>query len=311
MINKITGKQIIVFEDSSKAGFGGGQKITLLVSDILSKDHPLHFVDFTETSRYMQLVRDKHPLSKVTILHSKVFPNTMKLLSRILEVVCFLIFWKVNVMKLRREFEMEKCVIYATTKKALLFACYLNRKYNTPYIYHAHLVENTNSFFNRYLLSYLKKAECIFCVSKVVFDSIPLDNKMLLYNPNQNNKGFKGEKTNKKFVIAVVGSLIEIKGFEYFVLAALDSSPEIEFRIYGEGYLESSLKMLAHNRVKFMGFCSDIISEMYSSIDLIVVPTIIREALPLVLVEAKSVGLPVITTNIGGQAEIVVDTVDG
>ena len=29
------------------------------------------------------------------------------------------------------------------------------------------------------------------------------------------------------------------------------------------------------------------------------------------IIEAKSVGLPVITTNIGGQAEIIEDSVDG
>lgn len=305
------GKQIVVFEDSSKAGLGGGQRMTLLACDILSEEHQLHFIDFTGTSRYMQLVRDKFPASKITILHSRIFFNKMKILAQLFDLLCFIVFFKSNIRKLRQNIDLENSVVYATTKKGLIYASYLNRKFNTPYVYHAHLVENFDSSVKRYFISFLKKAKCIFCVSKVVFDSMPVDNKVLLYNPNQNNKGYKGAKTNKEFVVAVVGSLIKIKGFEYFIDAALGLSDKIEFRIYGEGCLEESLKKIAHGRVKFMGFNSDIIAEMYSSIDVIVVPTIIKESLSLVIVEAKSVGLPVITTNIGGQAEIVKDSVDG
>lgn len=305
------GKQVIIFEDSLKAGLGGGQKVTLLVSEILAEEHQLHFVDFTGTSRYMQLVQKKYTSSKITILHSRIFPNTIKILSCFLELIYFILSWKVNVKKLRQEIDFENSVIYATTKKGLFYSSYLNKKFGIPYVYHAHLVEKTDLFFSRYFISCLERAESIFCVSKVVFDSIPLKNKILLYNPNRNDRGFKGEKTDKKIVVAAVGSLIEIKGFEYFIRAAFEVPDVVEFRIYGEGPLKESLKMLARGRVKFMGFCPDIISELYSSIDLLVLPTIIQEALPLCIVEAKSVGIPVITTNVGGQAEIVENAVDG
>lgn len=311
MKDKVEKRSIIVFEDSSKASWGGGQKITFLVSHILSREHRLQFVDFTGNSRYIQLVKNEFPLAQVTILRSPIFPNLSGYFSILLELFFFLFFWKSNVKKLRQEIVKKNVIIYVTTKKGLFLTSYLNKKYNIPFVYHAHLVEKTNRFFNYYFLACLKKAENILCVSQTVFNSIPLHNKLLLYNPNKNNRGFKGNKTDRKFVVAAVGSLIKIKGFEDFILAALDSSDEIEFRIYGEGYLKPSLEKLARGRVKFMGFVPDIVSEMYSSIDLIIVPTVIKEALSLVILEAKSVGIPVITTNIGGQAEIVEDSVDG
>lgn len=58
------------------------------------------------------------------------------------------------------------------------------------------------------------------CVSKAVYDTIKLPNKILLYNPNINDKGFKGRKNKDKFVVAAMGSLIKIKGFEYYIKAA-------------------------------------------------------------------------------------------
>ena len=110
-----------------------------------------------------------------------------------------------------------------------------------------------------------------------------------------------------------MGSLIKIKGFEYYIKAADKVSEKlpVEFRLYGEGPLHDTLETLSNGKVKFMGFSENIMNELYESIDIVVVPTIIPEALPLVLVEAKSVGLPAIVTNLGGQAEIIRIGIDG
>ena len=67
--------------------------------------------------------------------------------------------------------------------------------------------------------------------------------------------------------LTAIGSLIEIKGFEYFIKAATTINSNIEFRIYGEGALKNNLIQLAKNRVKFMGYSDNIIEELYKSID--------------------------------------------
>ena len=48
-----------------------------------------------------------------------------------------------------------------------------------------------------------------------------------------------------------------------------------------------------------------------STIDVLVVPSIWYEVSPLVIQEAFMAGVPVITTNIGGMAELVDDGVNG
>jgi glycosyltransferase involved in cell wall biosynthesis len=46
-------------------------------------------------------------------------------------------------------------------------------------------------------------------------------------------------------------------------------------------------------------------------IDLVVLPSILEEACPMVIIEALTLGIPVVTTNIGGQSELVTNGVNG
>ena len=207
--------------------------------------------------------------------------------------------------------DIENSVSYAANKRALLYAYLLNRKYNIPYIYHAHLVENRNAPYYPFLKRMLKHANAVLCVSNTVMAEMACSQKCLIYNPTLNEKGKKLLNTKDRFVVAYVGTLTPIKGVEYFIDAAYLCPEEIEFRIYGDGPLKEELMKRSNGRVRFMGFVKDIIAEEYSDIDVLVVSTIIREALPLVAVDAKSVGIPIVVTAPGGQAEIVQDGVDG
>ena len=246
------------------------------------------------------------------MLKGRSFFFPFKYLNWLLDLVVLTCLFPGNLRKIKY-YVTKKTLIYVTTKKGLLYAYMMKVMYGVPFIYHAHLVENTKSIFYFLYRSCLKKAEMSLCVSKAVYDTIKLPNKILLYNPNINDKGFKGRKNKDKFVVAAMGSLIKIKGFEYYIKAADKVSEKlpVEFRLYGEGPLHDTLETLSNGKVKFMGFSENIMNELYESIDIVVVPTIIPEALPLVLVEAKSVGLPAIVTNLGGQAEIIRNGIDG
>ena len=59
---------ILLLEDSSLVGFGGGQKMSLLVASILSKKHNLFFIDFTKDSTYLQKLKSDFPNAKVCYL---------------------------------------------------------------------------------------------------------------------------------------------------------------------------------------------------------------------------------------------------
>ena len=53
--------RIIIIENSGKVNFGGGQKITLQVAEILSKTCELVFVDFAKGTRFEQMINEKFP----------------------------------------------------------------------------------------------------------------------------------------------------------------------------------------------------------------------------------------------------------
>lgn len=123
----------------------------------------------------------------------------------------------------------------------------------------------------------------------------------------------------KARMIGCVGRLVPQKGQEFF----LRSIPRV-IRVYsdifflivgdmfhGEGvYKTELLKIIKENGlgdiVKFTGFRKDI-GEIMRSLDILVFPSVAPEAFPLTLVEAMSLGKPVIASNIGGVSEVVDD----
>lgn len=304
-------KTIIIFEDSSRVGFGGGQKMTLITSDILREKYTFKFVDFTDDSKFVQIIKDKYEDSEqVSIGHASAKSRT-RYVAWVRAIWQMIVFFKKDISRIVDGLDKVVAVSYVTNKRSLIYAYYLNKRYGIPFIYHAHLVENPQGLYYCLFKKWISKAKSILCVSKIVKESINLPQCQLLYNPALNDKGYKGEKTDDHFVVAYVGGLIPIKGVEYYVDAAKICPEAIEFRIYGEGFLREELEKRSEGRVVFKGFSNDVIGEYYSDVDVVVLPTILKEALPLVVADAKSVGLPAVVTSPGGQAEIVRDGVDG
>ena len=286
--------------------------MTLNVASILNKNFDVAFADFASNSVYLNHIRKDFPTAPIIQMKSYTSSSKIKLLKWFLEVVYALIFSFVNLKKVVSIVGTREVLTYATDKKTLIYVYLLQKIYGIPFILHAHLVENPSGLYYPLYMMMAKKAQKIICCSRTVVNSVKTDNTQLLYNPNLNYDGQKKYSQNKHpFVVAVAGSLITIKGFEYFVKAAKYLDPGIELRVYGSGPLKNKLKRLANNKVRFMGFCNNIVDELYADVDVVAVVTIIQEANPLSVLEAKSVGLPVIATKIGGQAELVENGKDG
>jgi glycosyltransferase involved in cell wall biosynthesis len=82
-----------------------------------------------------------------------------------------------------------------------------------------------------------------------------------------------------------------------------------QFIIIGQGPEERRLRDLSRqldlgSHVIFRGYCSDM-AEEYANLDLVVLPSIDFEGLPMALLEAMSYGMPVVCTSVGGCAEAV------
>jgi glycosyltransferase involved in cell wall biosynthesis len=114
-----------------------------------------------------------------------------------------------------------------------------------------------------------------------------------------------------EFVFGFVGALIPRKGVEYLIqagrrLAAWESHWKLW--IVGDGPSMPRLERLAtelglNNNVKFFGQRSDARALM-RAMDALILPSL-TEGLPLVVLEALSMKLPVIATKVGGTPEVL------
>jgi glycosyltransferase involved in cell wall biosynthesis len=109
----------------------------------------------------------------------------------------------------------------------------------------------------------------------------------------------------------IVGRLTRQKGHTYALEAFSQISsrfPNAKLVIVGSGELEHDLRQFASelnlaNQVTFAGFLNDMPS-VYAAIDILVMPSLF-EGLPFSLIEAMSMGRPVIASAVNGIPEIV------
>jgi glycosyltransferase involved in cell wall biosynthesis len=127
--------------------------------------------------------------------------------------------------------------------------------------------------------------------------------------------------TNVKPRVLYFGRMLWDKGIEYLVEAKkILKGSGVDFDLILVGKPDESnpshikLKQLkkweSEGLIQFLGYRSDII-ELIRECDLVVLPTYYREGVPLSLIEAASVGKPIVTTDMPGCREIVVDGFNG
>lgn len=121
------------------------------------------------------------------------------------------------------------------------------------------------------------------------------------------------------FRLLSVGRLIEKKGFEYLIDACallVSSGLELECHIAGAGPLQEALQTRIdrhglQGRVTLLGVVDQAqILELYQESDAFVLACVVGEdgnqdGLPVVLVEAMSCGLPVISTPVAGITDLI------
>lgn len=127
----------------------------------------------------------------------------------------------------------------------------------------------------------------------------------------------KKYKLKNKKVILFSGKLTEIKGVNYLIKAAQDIKGDIF--IIGEGPEKKNLEDLVYkmklNNVHFLGYMGEEkkkeLIEFYYRADVLVVPSIVDEALGLVILEAMAAKTPIIATRKGGIPLAVKNGING
>jgi glycosyltransferase involved in cell wall biosynthesis len=133
------------------------------------------------------------------------------------------------------------------------------------------------------------------------FDAAPFENRI--------------KTPSEKVRFGFIGRIIPAKGVDHLIEATNGLDPaRAEVNIFGahNGDVQYLQRLIAHVNVAFKGgFDNAEIADKFSEIDVLVVPSRWYENSPLVIHEAFLAGVPVITADMGGMAELVQDGVNG
>ena len=125
--------------------------------------------------------------------------------------------------------------------------------------------------------------------------------------------------TQGKQYVLFVGRLVPRKGLNYLAEAAkhiLKENKETVFVIVGEGPVKNNLvstirkDRISSSFVFLSGLSDSLLQEIYSCVDLFVLPSI-QEGQGMALLEAQSAALPVVAFNVSGVREAVSDKETG
>lgn len=113
------------------------------------------------------------------------------------------------------------------------------------------------------------------------------------------------------YLLCLIGILKPQKGIQYLLgaMKQLSGVEKIKLLIAGDGALKEELVTYVEKEklknVIFAGYRNDL-CEIYTDSDLVVMSSV-QEGLPMALIESLAVGRPVVTTDVGGCAEVIID----
>ncbi|HEX4783086.1 MAG TPA: glycosyltransferase family 4 protein [Candidatus Sulfotelmatobacter sp.] len=115
-----------------------------------------------------------------------------------------------------------------------------------------------------------------------------------------------GEKKSCDLVFGFIGRVEEEKGIEILLMATgLLQSSNWKLKIAGRGldeYVQKLSKKYSDPRIEWLGFTDA--ATFYSSVDVVILPSVLAEALPYVCVESLHAGKSLICVSSGGIPEI-------
>ena len=138
--------------------------------------------------------------------------------------------------------------------------------------------------------------------NKIQYLKYGFNTKKIIYNKKTFTK-------NSKINFGFMGRVIPTKGIKILV-DTFKKLPNEQLSIYGNIGIQK--RFLETKNIIFKGaYDNNNINEVLNDIDVLIVPSIWYENAPLVIQEAFLAGIPVITSDIGGMAELVKDKING
>ncbi|WP_075349944.1 glycosyltransferase family 4 protein [Algoriphagus marinus] len=155
----------------------------------------------------------------------------------------------------------------------------------------------------------LKKAR-----PEVIYNGIPYEPYLIEFPNAKKNLGID----KNELVITMVGRINPGKGQLFFLEMAeilVNRFPQLHFMLVGDpfpGYegieqeiIQKIEKTQLQKSVSYLGFRKDI-PEILAATDIFVLPSILPDSFPTVILEAMASGKPVVATRSGGASEMVI-----
>ena len=294
---------------SSSAKLGGGPKLMFSLGETLSREFDI-FYALPKNENFSVYLKDKKYLF---IKERKInFKDILKLAK-------FVKFHKID-------------IIHAHGKGASVISRIIKIFVNKPIIYTFHGIHlSCHSLFSKtlfliyeYLTGFLDFSKVFVSESEASFarkfriclgrKSVVIQNGIKNSYHKQNNN-FKNNQTKmglEKTKIISVCRFVNQKNIKEIVEIA-NILPHFQFKILGDGPLyneiDNLIKIKGLNNIQLPGSCQNVYSHLLASD--IFLSCSLYEGLPLSIIEAMSIGLPIVASNVVGNCDTIIHNQSG
>ena len=308
-------KYNILYIDSSPEIYGGGQisLLELLKNIDRTKFQPV--VILSEAGKLQKEV-EQIDLDCKIISMPRITPFSI--------FSCIVATWKLGFFMRKRQITL----VHTNTSRATIYAGLAVLILRIPLVWHIR-IPLSDGLLDRFLAS---RSSHLITVSQSVkrrFNWLKERKIRVIYNgvdterfspgPPYNELRRKLNLDDENIVIATVGRLSHEKGLEFLISALEDIVeiyPQTKVLIVGNGNEEYHFSLQAKakglglsSNVIFAGFREDI-PEILRCVDVFCLPSL-TEGFNRTLLESMACGLPVVATSVGGNVELVQDSLPG
>jgi N-acetylgalactosamine-N,N'-diacetylbacillosaminyl-diphospho-undecaprenol 4-alpha-N-acetylgalactosaminyltransferase len=307
-------KKIALF--ISAIGFGGAEKVVSLLLGELSK-----YYDVTLILLYDEIKLPIPKDTKIIILSKSGDTFKTSSFGRIIDIIKF-VFKYIKVIKKEK---IDVAISFLIIQNIInSIAKIFNPKLKTivsercfPSIMYSH-DKTTSAITNTFIPFFYNKNDKLFSNSIYINQDLVSNYNLkidtsVIYNPiitKSSKPGLEPYKDSEKpFHIATIGRLIPVKNQKSIVESLNMLSNNIHLDLYGDGELLDKLKAQSKNlnieeRIHFHGNVNNVTSQIIKNHCFVL--SSLTEGFPNVVLEAMSVGLPVICTNcMSGPLELL------
>lgn len=288
----------------------------ILINDTISVKNVInYFYHFEAAQKIEQLVKDEKPdIAHIHLLWGQITPSIFPVLKRYNIPILFTVH-DYRIVCPAYTFRNGKGIICEDCKGKYFYKCFTHTCCKGSKAMSAVMAAEQyfrNWFFNpaKYIDGFLYVSKFAKEIQEKYMPEVRQTHNITLYNFTTSiATTSKQIPTNKYFLF--FGRLSYEKGVKT-LLKAFKELPECNLKIVGTGPKEKELKLFVSNNsmnnVEFLGYKRGLeLIDLVKNAYFVIVPSEWYENNPMTIIEAYSVGTPVIGAKIGGIPEIIID----